>query len=686
MAVAFLTLVGSASAWMLYAGGPRLVTLLQAPRQESLSPSAFAPGERPLRIDRAPLRTLEEDPSYATFFAVAVDPVRDEIVLQSANRPSILVYDRLDGTLPAAAMSKPKRMIGGPQTKIGNTGIYVDPTNGDIYSVATDRRDVMVVHSRTAEGNVAPVRELKVPHRAFAIAVDEEARELFLTRQNATVLVYAKSAKGNDAPLRTLEGPRTQLADVFGIALDAENQVMYVANRGDGGRGENSSVPGSGSFAPPSITVYPLRAAGNTPPLRVIQGPNTQLNWPGLIHLDTTHQELFVANAADDSILVFRATDRGDVAPVRVLNGTRTGLKNPYGVVVDEKSDRLVVANYGNYTATVYPRTAAGDAPPIRTIRGAPQGALVPIFSHVPALAYDSKRGEILVPSCIIHPQIAAYAKAETGQTPKRIIAGQAAKTGRAQHEIRYDEVHDEIVTVNPDAKAILTFRGGASGEEPPLRVIQGPRTQIGDLISESDVFDVDPVHDELFVPQRGSILVFSRTANGDVAPIRVISGPDTGLNKAKGQLTVDPVNNLLAVGMGSDTSRRGPSRQPQILIFNRTDQGNVKPRAVIAGPKTGLMNFPNLRAYPAKGWLLALMVGGDGYDSTSPVRFLGQEPPSVVAVWSIHDHGDVPPRFLLAGPKSQMVGNEFTLNPKGKEIIVGGTTSVRTYYVPEIF
>jgi hypothetical protein len=167
----------------------------------------------------------------------------------------------------------------------------------------------------------------------------------------------------------------------------------------------------------------------------------------------------------------------------------------------------------------------------------------VPIFSHVPALAYDSKREQILVPSCIIHPQIAAYGKAETGEMPKRIIAGQAAKLGRAQHEIRYDEVHDEIVTVNPDAKAILTFRGGASGEEPPLRVIQGPRTEIENLISESDLFDVDPVHDELFVPQRGSILVFPRTANGDAAPSRVIRGPETGLNNEKGQVTVDPMS-----------------------------------------------------------------------------------------------------------------------------------------------
>ena len=393
--VAFLTLLGSVSAWVLYAGEP--VTLLQAPRQESISPSAFFPGERPLRIDRAPLRTLEEDPSYSAFNAVAVDPMRDEIVLQSGNHPRILVYDRLDS-------STPKRVIEGPKTKSGNAAVYVDPMNGDIYSVSTDRRDTMVVHSRTAEGDVTPVRELNIPHRGFGVGVDEEAQELFLTSQSPpAVIVYSKTAKGNDAPLRILEGARTQLADLQGIALDTENHWMYVANRGDGSRlieGEGySAIPtiptaggvrtwspprsrepnyalASGSFTSPSITVYPLSASGNTPPLRVIQGPKTRLKWPGFIYLDTRHQELFVADSFDDSILVFRATDSGDVSPIRVLKGSRTGLKNPYGVVVDEKNEELLVANYGNYTATVYPRTAVGDASPIRTFRGAPEGTL----------------------------------------------------------------------------------------------------------------------------------------------------------------------------------------------------------------------------------------------------------------------------------------------------------------------
>jgi hypothetical protein len=665
--VAFPLLTCCLPAWLLYAGA-------------AITTQSTSQVVAPLKIDRAPLRTLEEGPSDWAFIAVAVDPVKDEIVLQSGNRGTLLFYNRLDDSSTSISPTKPKRMIEGPKATIGNGGLYIDPKNGDIYSTTADERYSMVVHSGTPEGqDVSPLRSLSGVPKSVQIAVDPRPQEIFVPSQEPadTVVVYAKGAKGTDTPLRTLQGPHTQLAYLYGIAVDTKNNLLYVANRGYALNrwGRPASAP--------SITVYPLNASGDTPPVRVIEGSATRLNWQGNIYLDVPRQELFVSNVYDDSILVFRATDSGNAAPIRVLRGAGTGLKNPYGVFVDEKNDELVVANWGNYTATVYPRSASGDTAPIRIIRGAPKGRVVPIFSHTPGLAYDSPRNEIIVPSCIIQPQIASFdAKLETGVVAKRIISGYAAQLARDAHEIRYDAVHDEIVTVNPHALAIAIRRGGASGDEAPLRVIQGPQTQIDSLLGSSGIIEVDPVHGEIFAAGRGAIRVFPRTANGDVAPIRTISGPDTGLDGATGQLAVDPVHDLLAVGLGG----RGPGRTGRILIFKRTDEGNVKPSAVITGPKTGLLNSPNLLFYPEKGLLLALTVGGEGYNPGDPVRFLGLDPPSQVSIWSIADDGDAPPRFLLGGPMSKMSGNEFTVNPKEKELIVGGPTSLRTYWLPEIF
>ena len=49
----------------------------------------------------------------------------------------------------------------------------------------------------------------------------------------------------------------------------------------------------------------------------------------------------------------------------------------------------------------------------------------------------------------------------------------------RTMHDIRYNETDDEIVVANPFANAILTFRGGADGQEAPIRIIQGPNTRL---------------------------------------------------------------------------------------------------------------------------------------------------------------------------------------------------------------
>ena len=74
-----------------------------------------------------------------------------------------------------------------------------------------------------------------------------------------------------------------------------------------------------------------------------------------------------------------------------------------------------------------------------------------------------------------MHPQIAIFARLADGAAkPTRQIHGQQTMLSRTVHAIAYDELHDEIVVPQQFAQAILTFRGGASGEEPPLRFALG--------------------------------------------------------------------------------------------------------------------------------------------------------------------------------------------------------------------
>jgi hypothetical protein len=259
-------------------------------------------------------------------------------------------------------------------------------------------------------------------------------------------------------------------------------------------------------------------------------------------------------------------------------------------------------------------------------------------------------------------------------------------------HSVVYDPMHDEIVVPQYFAQAILTFRGGANGEESPIRTIQGPHTQL----RVPDRLDVDPIHDEIFVPQGEQVLVFPRAAAGDVAPIRVLQGfPETLWAEA---VAVDPVHNLLVVGMsrreeewgeiggggrigvGRAESERAGGARDALYIYSRTDEGNAKPRAVIGGPKSQINIGGPLIVYPPREEIL-VPIRGKGGVLTSDADFVG--------IWSLNDSGDVPARWTIGGPKGALEHvHGVALNPKHKEIIISDkrSNSVLTYFFPEMF
>ena len=117
------------------------------------------------------------------------------------------------------------------------------------------------------------------------------------------------------------------------------------------------------------------------------------------LDVDLQHDEIAVANNGDSSIRIFRRTDTGNVAPVRIIKGPRTGILGPMGVAYDLKNSEIWVANYGDHTALVFPITATGNVAPKRILRNAPGGSPTVGFGNPGAVAYDSRRDEILVPN-----------------------------------------------------------------------------------------------------------------------------------------------------------------------------------------------------------------------------------------------------------------------------------------------
>jgi DNA-binding beta-propeller fold protein YncE len=349
-----------------------------------------------VEVSRQPIRRLwDTDPSYGS---IAFDARTGKVFLQDLNLWAIRVFDRLTNTPANARHSEPERVIQGDQSGlVFNTCMYIDPANGDIYTVENDIGDSISVYSQNASGNVAPIRTLEVTHRAHSITVDEERQELFVTvNYPPQVEIYRKTASGKEKPLRVVAGESTRLADAHGIALDPKAKEMFVDNWG---HISEYNVPGSGRFEEPSITVYPLDAKGDASPLRVIQGPRTQLDWPGAMFVDPDRGEVYVTNSVGQSILVFGAKDKGDAPPRRILKGPKTGLSYPSSLAVDTKNQELWVSNLGNASATAYPLTANGNAAPLRTIRSAPANKVSLKFGKTQAVTYDTKREEMLVPN-----------------------------------------------------------------------------------------------------------------------------------------------------------------------------------------------------------------------------------------------------------------------------------------------
>ena len=238
----------------------------------------------------------------------------------------------------------------------------------------------------------------------------------------------------------------------------------------------------------------------------------------------------------------------------------------------------------------------------------------------------------------------------------------------RTTHELAVDTVHDEIVVPNPFAQALLFFRAGAQGEEKPLRIIQGPKTLLGGS-QDTDNVAIDNAHDEVYVTQEQSdaILVFAGRASGDVAPVRILHGPNTQMRFPR-RVTIDPVNNLLAV-----VASKG------IMLFPRTANGDVPPSCVITGPKTGLgggeeMTLSKALLYPPAK---KIIFGGGARRAVHG----GERNPAFFAIWKYGDCGDVAPLYRMKGGSGV-----FDINPADKEIIMNNRGSVRIYSMPEAF
>jgi hypothetical protein len=225
---------------------------------------------------------------------------------------------------------------------------------------------------------------------------------------------------------------------------------------------------------------------------------------------------------------------------------------------------------------TVYNRTAVGNSGPIRALIGAATGLTAPV-----GLVVDTVNNELVVGNFNNH-SITVYNRTASGNTaPLRTLSG-AATVLDGPSGIFVDTINNELVVANASGPggfgpSITVYSRTASGNTAPLRRLSGAATGLSSAFGVA----IDPVRDELVVTDiaNNSVRVYARTANGNIAPLRTLSGAATGLSSPTG-IVVDRVNNELAVANLGNAS---------ITVYARTASGNTAPLRTLTGAATGL-------------------------------------------------------------------------------------------------
>jgi hypothetical protein len=173
---------------------------------------------------------------------------------------------------------------------------------------------------------------------------------------NNTVSGFSAGSSGNVKPAIVVGGSNTGITTVIGIAIDSSD-ALYVANCGD---------CFSFSGKTPSINVFAPGANGNVAPRQTIAGPNTELQTPFSVAVDSAGN-ILVADYTAQAILIFSKTANGNVAPIGKISGPTTGMRDPFSVAVDGNND-IYVFDHLTYAITVYAAGVYGNVAPIRTI------------------------------------------------------------------------------------------------------------------------------------------------------------------------------------------------------------------------------------------------------------------------------------------------------------------------------
>ena len=293
---------------------------------------------------------------------------------------------------------------------------------------------------------------------------------------------------------------------------------------------------------------------------------------------------------AQDNLAARAADARPAVAlerpPLRIIRDDSPTFS---AVAVDMKNNEIVLQDENLFQVMVYDRMAntppkASLTEPKRVISG-PETKME--FNC--GLYIDPTSGDIYSVNNDTLDSMVVFSRSAKGNVrPDRQL-----HTPHGTYGIAVDEDAQELFVTVQHENAVVVYRKLASGEEKPLRRLEGDRVRLADPHGIA----IDTKQKWMFVSNQGSmknrrvagsgtfvppsINVYPLDAKGDTAPVRVIKGPGTGLNWPS-HLYVDSEHGELFVANDAGDS---------ILVFRESDDGDAAPVRVLKGPKTQIKN-----------------------------------------------------------------------------------------------
>ncbi|MGP8099314.1 MAG: NHL repeat-containing protein [Candidatus Cybelea sp.] len=286
-----------------------------------------------------------------------------------------------------------------------------------------------------------------------------------------------------------------------------------------------------------SVTVYPLKANGNVAPVQQLSGSNTGLKDVWAVAVDDAHN-IYAANYdgnldPDGDLTVYASGSNGNVAPIATIDGPASGdqMLNPSGIALDAAGN-IYATGYLSKSVSVYAPGSNGTPTPIQYIEGGNTGLSEPTSLAVApdGMAYVTDWDTMAV---------TVYAPGANGNVaPIRTISG--SNTG-IYHPSSVAVDRKGVIYVSsaeegsPAGCCVTVYAKGANGNVAPIRTISGSNTELdgpNGIALDSD--------DNVYVSDyfTNSVTEYAKNANGNVAPIRTISGSNTLLDEPGG-LTV---------------------------------------------------------------------------------------------------------------------------------------------------